>query len=74
MELSQLHVRDAHRQWHVDRRGSGEVRSVRDESVEGGLEFYTFAGNIVDTEELKCSNFNCGSAYRINKNVMRRVR
>jgi hypothetical protein len=74
MELAQLHVRDSHRAWHIDTRGAGEVKAVSDSSVEGGIEFYTHAGSIDDTEDLACSGFNCGSVYRISKNNLRRVR
>jgi len=73
-QLCQLHVRDTHRAWHVDRRGAGEVKAVKNTAAQGGLEFYRNAGQIMDTDVLRCDNVNCGAAFRINKNRLYRVR
>jgi hypothetical protein len=73
-ELCQLHVRDNHRSWHVDTKGAGEVKAVKNSAVAGGIEFYRYAGRIMDTDVLRCDNVNCGCGFKIDKNRLYRVR
>lgn len=70
----QCHARCKHRAWHIDKTTAGQVKGVRNSDAPGGMEFYTSAGMIMDTDVLRCDAVNCGNAYKIHKNVMYRVR
>jgi len=73
-QFAQLHVRDMHRRWSIDTREAGQVKAVKNSAVAGGIEFYTNAGRIMDTDALRCDNVNCGAAFKIHKNRLYRVR
>ena len=71
--FAQCHAKSKHRSWHVDTRGAGEVKAVRNSDSAGGIEYYVSAGTIMDTDVLRCDGVNCGCAFKIHKNVMYRV-
>jgi len=67
---AQCHVKFSHRKWFLDTRGAGEIRQMQSA---GGVTPYVFAGFVMDSEKLTCSNENCGCSYRIHKGKMYRV-
>lgn len=69
----QCHVKAKHRAWHVDRRTAGQVLAAKNSDAPGGIEYYTSAGEIMDTDVLRCDNVNCGSAFKIHRNIMYKV-
>jgi hypothetical protein len=71
--FAQCHVRSKHRQWHLDLKDAGTIKSVRNSDMPNGLEFYTHAGSIMDTDVLRCDGTNCGASFKIHNNVMYRV-
>lgn len=73
-EFAQIHVRDNHRQWAIDTRGVGETKAVKNDAMPGGIEFYVYAGSIMDTDVLGCDNANCGAKFKITKNRLYRTR
>lgn len=72
-QFAQCHVRSKHRQWHLDLREAGQVKAARNSDSIGGIEYYTHAGNIMDTDVLRCDGVNCGCSFKIDKNIMYRV-
>lgn len=73
MTFAQCHARAKHRAWHVDRREAGRVKAVKNSDAPNGIEYYTSAGVIMDTDVLRCDQTNCGCSFKIHRNVMYRV-
>lgn len=73
-QFAQMHVRDNHRSWSIDTRGAGQMKAVSNDAVAGGIEFYHYAGKIMDTDVLRCDGVNCGAGFKINKNRLYRVK
>lgn len=69
---AQCTVRDQNRQWHLDVKGAGGISRVETVDMHGRklLEPYLNAGVVMDTDVLRCPNFNCGSSYKIHKNML----
>lgn len=69
----QCHARSKHRAWHVDKRTAGQVLAAKNSDAHGGIEYYTSAGEIMDTDVLRCDNTNCGCSFKIHRNIMYKV-
>lgn len=67
---AQLRVNDRHRKWYLDDRTKGMPILWEDEN---GQEMYISAGEIMDSEVIRCSNFNCQFACTIHRGRMRRA-
>jgi hypothetical protein len=63
---AQLRVNDKHRHWNLDERTQGTV-------IEFDGQIYYSAGEIMDTDVLRCPNAHCTLAVKIHKNMMYRV-
>ena len=74
VQFAQMHVRDNHRAWAIDTRGAGQMKAVSNDAMAGGIEFYHYAGKIMDTDVLRCDGVNCGASFKINKNFLYRVK
>jgi len=68
---AQMVVRDANRSWHIDDRTAGSTFWV--ENAFGVREYHISAGDIMDTDTLKCGNPFCRFRCKIHKNLMYRV-
>lgn len=71
--FAQCHVRASHRAWHLDTKTAGEVKAVKNSDNPRGIEYYQHAGDIMDSEILRCDGPNCGCAFKIHRNIMYRV-
>jgi hypothetical protein len=72
---AQCTVRDSHRGWHLDMRDAGQIKYAETVDMAGRKirEPYVFAGVIKDTDTLRCSQYNCGRAYKIDNNILHDV-
>lgn len=68
---AQLRVSDKHRKWFLDQRTLGTP--IEWDDGDGNRQFFVSAGQIVDTEVLRCPNAHCTLAVRIHQNRMYRV-
>jgi hypothetical protein len=72
--FAQQTARDDHRAWFLDtssRTGAGMPFQVI--NAWGHVETHISAGEIMDTDTLRCSNAHCTFACKIHKNLMYRV-
>lgn len=70
-ELAQMRVSERHRRWSVDTKNRGKLGHYTD--AWGRRQVFISAGDIVETEILRCSGAFCTFACRIDHNVIRRV-
>jgi len=70
-ELAQMRVPEKHRRWNVDTKNKGKLGHYVD--AWGRRQVYISAGDIVDTEILRCSGAFCTFSCVIDHNVIRRV-
>jgi hypothetical protein len=69
---AQCTARAKNRAWHLDMRGAGMYRKAQTVDLLGNptVEMYIHAGSIMDTDALVCPHYNCGSKFKIHKNIM----
>ena len=70
-DLAQRRVSERARAWHLDTRDRGKMGRYTD--AWGRPQMYLKAGTIVDTDILRCPEFGCTFACKIDGNIMRRV-
>ena len=76
-DSAQFHIRQGHRNWHIDTRDAGKPLTYEDTDFCSGRKFKGIcvsAGVIKDTDTFRCPNVWCGGVrYQIDNNIMRRV-
>ena len=75
-QFAQVHANNKNRAWHLDKKRAGTPMRVKDTAPgeQDRYTVYTHAGDIMDTDEMRCPNANCGCSFKIHKNILYRVR
>ena len=75
-QFAQVHANNKNRAWHLDKKNAGTPRRAEDSGPDGKARYaiYTHAGDIMDTDEMRCPHPNCGCVYKIHKNILYRIK
>jgi hypothetical protein len=63
---AQMLLKSSHRKFHIDEKRKGEVVTVNDPLSPTGFRMLVIAGTITAEETIKCSNYNCTFACKID--------
>lgn len=77
MDAAQFTVREDNRKWDIDTRTAGQMKTCVDVDFYSGMRYqqvYMSAGVVMDSEAFRCPHPLCSVRYKIDNNVLIRVR